>query len=80
MDYREAAQKTYETNMQLKVIQVQQQQEEEEKQKMSKQRDLMQAIYEEKKHISYEKRERSDKVMGLMIDKMQQGDTNKRIQ
>ena len=40
----------------------------------------MQAIYEVKKHISYEKREQNDKVMGLMMDKLTEGQTNKRIQ
>jgi hypothetical protein len=36
----------------------------------------MTQIYEVKKHISYEKRERNDKILALMADKLAGGESN----
>ena len=39
----------------------------------------MTQIYEEKKHISYEKRAKNDKILALMSDKLADGESMKRL-
>ena len=38
----------------------------------------MTQLYEEKKHCSYEKRAKTDKILALMVGKLESGDTMKR--
>ena len=38
----------------------------------------MHQIYEEKKHISYEKRAKNDKILELMKERLEQGESFKR--
>ncbi len=40
--------------------------------------DLMHELYKEKEHISYQKQRKNDKILSLMKDKLEQGDTEKR--
>ena len=74
--FKKQCAKQLDENKYLKEIQ--RQKEIEEDNKPPSGRNLMTQIYEEKKHISYQKRERNDKILSLIQDQLSGGQTVKR--
>lgn len=71
--FRQQCSKQLDENKQLRDLVKLKEKEEEGKGPTGK--DLLTQLYEEKKHISYEKRAKNDKMVELLMNKLQQGES-----